>query len=215
MAARKSYDGHKFGRLMVIETIFGAGDTKLRCTCECGTELLALAYNVKGGNTRSCGCLAKETAAKRGRSVAPELGARNRRHGMSGTRTYQSWRDAKVRCFNSGSAHYHRYGGRGISMDKRWVDSFDAFLADMGECPAGLTLERDDVNGNYEPGNCRWATRSEQNRNTRATKASPEIVRNIRARAAAGDSAKLLAAEYGMTTQNIDRIVKRKSWSDV
>jgi len=85
--------------------------------------------------------------------------------GYRASRTLKSYQHAKSRCFNPNDEKYPVYGGRGISMCKRWVDSFEEFLADMGECPAGLTLDRIDVNGDYEPRNCRWTTPQVQVRN--------------------------------------------------
>lgn len=88
------------------------------------------------------------------------------RHGMRGTPTYKSWNTAKQRCFNSRHHKYHLYGGRGVTMCDRWRSSFADFLADMGERPAGTTLDRyPNKDGNYEPGNCRWATATQQNNN--------------------------------------------------
>lgn len=81
------------------------------------------------------------------------------------TRTLKSYQHAKSRCFNPNDEKFHAYGGRGVTMCQRWANSFEEFLADMGECPDGLTLDRIDVNGNYEPRNCRWATYSVQVRN--------------------------------------------------
>jgi len=87
-------------------------------------------------------------------------------HGMSRTPTYYVWATMKARCSNPNNDNYHRYGGRGISVCESWANSFEQFLADMGERPDGLSIDRIDVNGDYEPSNCRWATATEQMRNT-------------------------------------------------
>jgi hypothetical protein len=91
------------------------------------------------------------------------------RHGYCGTRTYRIWKMMRTRCSNPNFHAYSRYGGRGITVCSRW-GSFSAFLADMGEAPAGLSIERVDNNGNYEPGNCKWATPKQQARNMRVNR---------------------------------------------
>jgi hypothetical protein len=188
-------------------------DARLRCLCDCGAEVVALAYNVSNGNTKSCGCLSTEIRVERGRLLGHVQGRKNATHGMSKTPTYVKWLDARKRCFREKDSHFAEYGGRGISMCKRWHDSFEAFLEDMGKCPTGLTLERDDVNGDYAPGNCRWATKLEQARNKRSTVASPEIAAAIRSRCAAGETARALAAEYSMSPGNVYFIESGKTWA--
>ena len=88
------------------------------------------------------------------------------------TPTYRTWIEMKARCFNRNKSQYPHYGGRGITVCERWKHSFENFLADMGERPVGMSIDRIDVDGNYEPSNCRWATQAEQIRNRRPRKAA-------------------------------------------
>lgn len=91
-------------------------------------------------------------------------------HGYTGTRTFKSWESMKQRCFNPNSKDYANYGGRGITVCQQWINSFETFLADMGERPEGTSLDRREPDGNYEPSNCRWADPTTQQRNTRVSK---------------------------------------------
>lgn len=148
---RHSKIGERHGRLTVVAES-GDGQT-LQCFCDCGRPHTLNRDAWK--KTRSCGCLRRDHAA-----------SLNTQHGMTGSPTYISWQGMIRRCTNPSAADYHRYGGRGITVCQRWRD-FSAFLEDMGERPAGLTLDRIDNNRGYEPGNCRWSTVTEQNRNRR------------------------------------------------
>jgi hypothetical protein len=96
------------------------------------------------------------------------IGDRTRTHGMSRTREYEAWCTAKKRCYNPNCEKYPRYGGRGITMCKRWLHPFESFLSDMGMCPKGYSIDRSDNDGNYTPSNCTWATLHTQTRNRRA-----------------------------------------------
>lgn len=105
-----------------------------------------------------------------GRGALKAEGDRRWRHGQSRKRTYSTWVNMMTRCFNEKNHHYPLYGGRGITVCPEWTE-FAAFFADMGERPAGMSLERIDNDGSYAPANCRWATHSEQCRNRRTTRA--------------------------------------------
>lgn len=128
--------------------------------CECGQIAIVRPDKVKNGHTKSCGCFMVESARVR----MTRHGAT--KHGERPTSEYGTWRAMLDRCNSPTSAAYRYYGARGIAVCERWL-KFEHFIADMGKRPDGLTLERKDTNGNYEPDNCKWATRHEQMRNTR------------------------------------------------
>lgn len=127
------------------------------CACSCGGSALVASGSLTSGNTMSCGCIAREIFIRR-----------HQTHGKSKTPEYLSWCAMRRRCKDTNDDWYPSYGGRGISVCERW-DDFVTFLSDMGEKPSKAhSLDRIDVNGNYDPSNCRWATPKVQARNTRA-----------------------------------------------
>ncbi len=140
----------------------------------------------------------------------------NQKHGHcpgSGhTKTYASWRDAIARCYYPSNKRFARYGGRGITVCDRWRHDFSAFLADMGEQPQGLTLDRIDGNGNYEPGNCRWADRTSQSRNREYCKLNAEKAAIVRRLHADGLSLAKIALEVGASKSAIHFCVKGATW---
>ena len=119
----------------------------------------------------------------------------------------------KRRCFNMTDPNY---GGRGIQIYPNWVcdKGFETFLADMGERPEGCTLDRINTNGNYEPGNCRWATKSQQARNTRATKLSVDKARTIRELAKAGTSQSGIARAFGVSQGAVQQVIENRNWKE-
>jgi hypothetical protein len=153
--------GMVFGRLKVVSLGSNKGKKRRRhwnCRCSCGTEKSIDGEALRYGLTKSCGCLAKELLAKRSIKHGDTVNYKN-------SREYKSWCGAKSRCYNKNDCKYKNYGARGITMCDRWLCDYSLFLLDMGRCPKGFSLDRIDVNGNYEPSNCRWASNLTQARN--------------------------------------------------
>lgn len=152
--------GKRFSRLLVLKRGPDRGKRPAwRVRCDCGAMSLVNGDNLRSGNTQSCGCLRSERSS-----------AANGTHFESRPQTpeYRAWTHMRSRCYDSTSKNYRYYGGRGISVCKRWGKSYLSFLADVGRRPSSNhSLDRINNDGNYEPKNCRWATRSQQSLNRR------------------------------------------------
>lgn len=162
MTQLKDLTAQQFGRLVVQKRVTQTGKVRgarWLCVCACGKTKEVDSTHLMRGRVESCGCLQRELTI-----------ARFTQHSGSRTPEYQAWQGMKARCYTPSNAKYAEYGGRGIRVCKRWLASFAAFRVDMGLRPsAAHSVDRIDVNGHYEPGNCRWALPKTQSRNKQAT----------------------------------------------
>ncbi|WDU82287.1 hypothetical protein [Caloramator sp. Dgby_cultured_2] len=155
MSRRIDLTGKVFGRLSVIgyHSTNKRGKALWLCKCDCGNETVVIGENLRSGKTTSCGCYNREMSIKA-----------NRIHGMTKTRIYECWLDMKKRCNDLNNKEYHNYGERGIRVCEEWEKDFKNFYdwSINNGYNDNLTIDRIDVNGDYEPSNCRWVTWSQQ-----------------------------------------------------
>lgn len=155
MGASIDITSQRFGRLTVVSRGANKGrQYGWNCVCDCGNTTHIAGASLRSGYTKSCGCLRVETTRQR-----------RSKHQMSNTSEHGIWLAMKRRCYNKNNTDYLRYGGRGIKVCDRWINSFENFYADMGEKPYGCSIDRIDYDGDYTPENCKWSTNIEQANN--------------------------------------------------
>lgn len=174
--------GRRFGQVVVVGyDRFDGVKHRWNVACDCGGTSSVRGGNLVSGLTKSCGC--RKSKASRMNLTT---------HGMSGTRTHRIWKAMKQRCRDPNASNFKHYGGRGIRIADQWLD-FVRFHEDMGECPPDHSIDRIDVNGHYEPGNCRWVRQAEQVKNTRRN----IMVEHNGASVCLKDFAKAVGLSYG------------------
>lgn len=150
--------GMTFNGVKVIARVRrGPKRVEWECLCHCGASFVCRGYSITSGHTVSCGCIGQK-----------RLDEGRIKHGLYRTKEYGSWASMKDRCFKPLKKSYPQYGGRGIDVCPRWLESFENFLSDMGPCPSGHSIDRIDNELGYWPSNCRWATSGQQSRNKRS-----------------------------------------------
>lgn len=157
MIRSKAFIGKKINRLQILDAVYDYSSkrTYFLCKCDCGNSKKIESYSVKKGLSKSCGCLLKEIISQC-----------NKTHGLSKTSEYKIWKNMKNRCYRTSSKGYKHYGGRGITVCKRWLKSFQLFISDVGKRPSPKhSLGRLDNNKGYKPSNCEWQTDTEQANN--------------------------------------------------
>ena len=207
--------GVRVGWLTLVERHSERRTWTARCDCGALIERSHDALNnaLRHNAVASCGC------RFRSQEFRASSGAHNTTHGYAArdaagrqSRTYRSYQNMIRRCADPDNKDYAQYGGAGIAVCDRWLGSFENFLADVGERPHGMTVDRIDGTRGYEPGNVRWATPAQQAQNRRSTRLSFEIVQEVRGRVEHGESQRSVASRLGIDFRHVNAIVKNKTW---
>lgn len=204
----KNLTNKKFGKLTVLEK---TGNRKCgciiwKCKCDCENFVEVIGSSLTRGNTKSCGCL-----------VSEKLSERNYKHGYSErgkvSSTYDVWSSMRKRCLNPNHPAFHNYGGRGITICERWIESFESFLEDKDERPDGMSLDRIDNDGNYTPENTRWTSFLKQSRNRRTNKLDKDKIIEIKKLIKQKElSQKEIGNIYNVSQSTISSIKNDKTW---
>lgn len=192
--------GEIFGKLKVVSFAGKKGYcSKYLCRCSCGNEKVILDYNLRSGNTKSCGCSSRYSSLK---------------HGGSGTTLFTLWCKMKQRCYDSNVPEYKNYGGRGIEICNEWMENFGTFYvwAIENGYEKGLEIDRKDNNGDYGPANCRFVTRKQNSRNRRTTLLNPVRVAVIKRLYSKGFGLTRISKLYSVKIPVIFDVVHNKTW---
>jgi hypothetical protein len=195
---KKLHIGAKFNRLTIVEIIGDWRKRQVRVKCDCGIEKVMWWANVVSGKSASCGCFHAE-----------QTSAASTTHGMTkGGKKYPgiyiTWINMRRRCADPNNPAFKNYGGRGITICERWTESFEGFFDDMAPTWfKGATIERNDVNGNYCPENCRWIPKGEQSRNTRITKRAALLSTEIKKLRGEGLTSSEIAEHVGISASGV------------
>jgi hypothetical protein len=204
MGAFIDLTNQKFNKLKAIYPIRDSSTSNVKwfCMCDCGNTHIVRQNHLKHSRIKSCGCLKAIVARTR-----PGF------HGYTGTSTYHIWLAMRSRCLTKTSPAYKDYGARGITICKKW-NKFENFLKDMGERPAGLSLERKDNNKGYSKENCKWATRLEQAQNTRGVKLTLEKAVEILRMRKGPNKIKIkdICERFGISACTVHSVVNGESW---
>ncbi|MEY9198687.1 hypothetical protein ABIA16_003803 [Sinorhizobium fredii] len=209
MGKAKDLTGERFGRLLIIgkSSHKDGKNTHWDYVCDCGIAGHSYTSRLTSGQ-KSCGCHTKE-------AIGPRSITHGQTVGWKWTATYRCYRAMIARCIYPSQVFYERYGGRGIRVCDRWMhgedgmSGYECFVADMGEKPRGLTIDRKDNDGHYEPGNCRWATQAEQMLNTSATKFTHEDRSNVIDLCRSGMSRSAISRAVGMSRTYVCQIIDK------
>ncbi len=206
MGKIKDMIGQKYGRLTVLK-FHGLDNNKKNstwiCSCDCGNQTCVSRNNLILKKTLSCGCYNRERFKNQ-----------FTKHGQTESETYFRWTDMKTRCLNKNSISYKNYGKRGISICDEWINSFENFISDLGECKKGMTLERLDNNKGYFKENCKWVYKGQQARNRRTVKLDMDKARCIRFLVKNGFKQSHISKFFNCNPVTINYVVSGKTWRE-